>query len=336
MKAWTIARFGEDGLELTESPDPVAGPGEVLLAPRAVALNFRDHLMRMGAYNPRQPLPLVPCSDAVADVVAVGPEVDVAWLGRRVLPAFSVTWTDGRMSADALTGTLGGPRPGTLAERVVVPVDALVPAPAHLSDVEAATLPCAAVTAWRALRAGGPLGPGSTVLTLGTGGVSTFALDLAVAMGARVAVTSSSDERLAWASGRGAAFTVNYMTNPKWGTAVRGFAPDGVDVVVEVGGAGTLDESLAAVAAGGTVSLVGVLGGASGEIALRKIFMRNVRVQGIFVGSVQDLRDLCGFLDAHPKVRPYVDRVFSFDAGPDAFAHLAARRHVGKVVVRVG
>lgn len=330
-RAWTLPAFGAANLRLGEEAAPDPGPGEVRLRLRAVSLNYRDHLMVEGAYNPRQALPLIPCSDAVGVVDAVGPGVTRFVRGDRACPIFSQSWLGGEPDEAALRSTLGGPLPGTLREAMVVPEAGLVRPPSHLSDAEAACLPCAAVTAWRALEG---VQAGDTVLTQGTGGVSLFALQLAVARGARVGVTSRGAARRARALALGA--EVAFDTAGAWGREAAAWTGGrGVDRVIELGGASTLDESLRAVRVGGTLSVIGVLGGAAVPLALTKVLMRSVRLQGIFVGSRADFEALNAALCAAPQVRPVVDRVFPFEAAPEAFVWLAAGAMVGKVVVGV-
>lgn len=348
MKAWEVrGGFGLDRLELVERPDPEPGPGEVLVRLRAASINFRDYLMVEGKYNPKQPLPLIPCSDGAGEVVALGPGAGRLArglaAGDRVMPIFAQGWLAGRPRRQAVRTTLGGPLDGTLAELLVVRAEGVVPVPEHLSDEEAATLPCAAVTAWNALTSGGSgagdggaVKAGDTVLTLGTGGVSIFALQLARLLGARVIVTSSSDEKLARAGELGAWEGVNYRKVPEWGKRVRELTGgEGVDHVIEVGGGDTLPKSLQAVRAGGTISLIGVLSGRPTELDVASILMRSIRVQGVLVGSREHFEDMNRAIAQH-GLRPVVDRVFPFAEAAGAFRHLAAGRHFGKVAVRIG
>ena len=334
MRAWELqGGFGLDNLRLVERDPPRPGPGELRLRLRAAALNYRDLLMIAGLYNPRQPLPLVPCSDAVGEVVELGLGVERFAVGDRVCPIFTQGWLSGLPRKSALGTTLGGPLPGTLQQELVLPAEAAVAAPAHLTDAEAACLPCAGVTAWRALEDAG-IGAGDTVLTLGTGGVSLFALQLARLRGARVAITSSSDEKLKRAAALGAALGVNYREETDWGRIVsRWSGGEGVDCVVEVGGAGTLRQSLSAVRPGGTIALIGVLAGVSTELPLTRILMRGVRVQGVIVGNRQDFEGLNRALCAHPQLRPVVDKVFPFGEAAAALSALGEARHLGKLVV---
>ena len=335
MKRWQIqGGFGVEHLVWSAGEPRDPGPGEVLLRVRAVSLNYRDLLMIRGHYNPRQPLPLVPGSDCVGEVVAVGDGVTEWTLGQRVCPAFNPGWVDGPIPLAATRTTLGGPVDGVFQHAVVVPASALVSPPEHWTDAECATLPCAGVTAWRALVVEGQIGSGSTVLTLGTGGVSLFALQVARMHGARVCITSSSEQKLERARALGASEGIVYTADSDWGRTARRWAGSGVDVVVELGGAGTLDQSLRAVRTGGTVALIGVLAGAKTSLALTSVLMRHVRVQGVFVGSVRDLADLVACYRAHPDQRPVVDRVFELAELPQALQWMAAGRHMGKVVLR--
>lgn len=336
MKVWEIqGSFGLDRLRLAERPDPAPGPGELLLAVRAVALNHRDLTTVEGTYNPRQRLPLVPCSDAAAEVVAAGAGVTRFAAGDRVCPLFSQRWLCGEPERERLRSTLGGPLDGTLAERMAVPAESAVAVPEHLSDEEAATLPCAALTAWSAVVTHGRTKPGDVVLVLGTGGVAVFALQLARLAGARVIVTSSSDDKLARARELGAWATINYRAEPEWGRRVKELTGDrGADLVVEVGGAETLSRSLHAVRMGGTIAMIGALSGGAAPLSVIPILMRQVRVQGVLVGDREGFEAMNRALAAH-RLRPVVDRVFPFGEAPAAFRHLASGGHFGKVVVRV-
>jgi NADPH:quinone reductase-like Zn-dependent oxidoreductase len=337
-RAWVMSgAFGFDHLELTRRPRPEPGPGEVLVQVEALSLNYRDLLLVQGRYDPRMSLPRVPLSDAAGVVVEVGAGCTRFQTGDRVSPIFAPTWHDGEPPADILSHALGHRRDGVAAEHVVFPEADLVALPAGLDFIEAATLPCAGVTAWHALTTGpGAIRPGDTVLVQGTGGVSLFALQLARLSGARVIVTSSDDEKLARARTLGAELGINYRTTPQWGKAVRAHtAGRGADHIVEVGGAGTLAESLAAVRAGGRISIIGVLAGRQAPIDVTSILMRGVTLQGIFVGSRAHFEGLQRAVGAS-GLRPVVDRVFDFEALPAALAHLETGRHFGKIALRLG
>lgn len=323
--------FGLDNLRLTERPDPVPGPGQVLLQMRSASLNYRDLLMVRGHYNPRQPLPLIPCSDGVGVVTAVGEGVTRVAVGDRVATSFFQTWFAGGPTADKTAGTLGGPLDGTLADQMVLSEAGVVPVPQHLSDVEAASLPCAAVTAWNAMVEQGSVGPGDVVLIQGTGGVSIFALQFSRILGARAIVTSSSDSKLDRAREMGAWQTINYSVDASWGKTVRKMTGGaGVDHVVEVGGAGTLEQSLRAVRVGGQVSVIGVLSGISSEVNIIPILMQNIRLQGILVGSRESFERMNRAIAAH-GLTPVVDQVFPFAETPAALDHMASASHFGKI-----
>lgn len=335
MRAWEITgSFGLENLTLVERDAAAPGPGEVAVRVHAASLNYRDLMMVRGVYNPRQPLPLVPLSDAAGEVTAVGPGVRRLRAGDRVMGLFAQGWAAGEPTRDALSTTLGGPLPGVLAEQVILREEGCVKVPEHLDFVEASTLPCAAVTAWSALEQAG-LVPGQTVLVQGTGGVSLFGLALAKLFGARVVVTSKSDEKLARARALGADATINYAREPEWGKAARAHAgPHGVDVILEVGGGGTLAQSLRAVRPGGTVAIIGVLAGPSADASLLPVLMQNVRLQGVIVGSRERFERMNAAI-AHHRLRPIVDRVFALEDARAAFEHLASGAHFGKVCIRV-
>ena len=325
--------FGLDNLKLSKRPDPSPGPGQVLLRMRAASLNYRDIMTVGGTYNPRQPLPLIPCSDGVGEVVAVGAGVSRVRAGDRVATLFSQGWMAGGPTADKLRATLGGPLDGTLSELMVLPETGVIGVGDHLSDAEASTLPCAALTAWSALAEQGDVTAGDTVLVQGTGGVSIFALQLACLLGARVIVTSSRDDKLARARDLGAWETINYVNDPGWGKTARGLSGGrGVDHVVDVGGAATLEQSLRAVRVGGTVSVIGVLSGAATSINVASILMQHVRLQGILVGSRGGFERMNRAI-GHHDLRPVVDRVFPFSETPAAFEYMTAGRHFGKVCI---
>jgi NADPH:quinone reductase-like Zn-dependent oxidoreductase len=336
MRAYELrGGFGVANLALVDRPEPRPAAGQVLLAIKAVSINYRDVLMVRGTYNPRQALPLVPLSDAAAEVLEVGPGVTRWRAGDRVLPLFAQGWLAGEATREQLATTLGGPLDGTLRERMVVHEDALVATPAHLTDEQAATLPCAALTAWSALVTRGGVRAGDVVLTLGTGGVSLFALQLARLHGATVIVTSKSDEKLARAKALGAAHGLNYGATPQWGKEARALASGvGVDHVIEVGGVGTLEQSLRAVRPGGTVSLIGVLAGYEHPVNLTPVLMQNIRIQGVMVGHRESFLAMNRALAQH-RVVPVVDRVFAFTEAREALEYAASGQQVGKVCVRV-
>jgi len=327
--------FGLANLALTERPEPRPGPGQALVRLRAAALNYRDLLTAEGKYNPKQKLPLIPCSDGAGEVVEVGFGVARVAPGDRVSPIFAQRWIAGVPTREKLRSTLGGPLDGTLAELAVFDQEGLVKIPEHLSDEEAATLPCAAVTAWSALVTEGGVTAGDTVLVQGTGGVSLFALQIAKLLGARVIATSSRDDKLARARELGADDGINYKEIPEWGARAKELTGGtGVDHVVEVGGAGTLQQSLRAVRVGGTISLIGNLAGTKSELLLTQIFMQKLRVNGILVGHRESFEAMNRAVALH-RLRPVIDRAFPLEEAGGAFEHMAAGEHFGKIVIRI-
>jgi NADPH:quinone reductase-like Zn-dependent oxidoreductase len=336
MKAYELRPIaGLDSVTRCERPDPRPGPGQVLLKMRAWSLNFRDLLVARGAYGgpPRQGL--IPLSDGVGEVVETGPGVTRVKTGDRVAGCFMQAWIGGGVEPVHAASALGGAIDGMLAEYVVLSAEGVVKVPDHLSDEEAASLPCAAVTAWHALVRAARVKAGDTVLLQGTGGVSMIALALAKMHGARCIITSSSDEKLALARSLGADELINYRTNPDWDKAVLDLTGGrGADVVVEVGGAGTFDKSLAAVRMGGIVSLIGVLTGTAAPVSTAAILRRSIQVHGIYVGSREMFEEMNRAIALH-RMRPRVDRVFGFDDARAAYEHLAGATHAGKVTIKV-
>ena len=333
MKAFELGSFGTENLNLVDRPTPTPGPGEVRIRMRASSLNFRDLLMVRGHYNPRQPLPLVPLSDGVGIVEAVGDAVTRFVPGDRVAGIFAQTWLHHPPTRDDVRTTLGGPLDGMAAEQVVLHENGLVSVPEHLTDLEAATLPCAGVTAWNSLRGEGSVAEGDTVLILGTGGVSIFALLFAQSLGARTIVTSSSDEKLERATELGASETINYRQTEQWWRRVRELTDgSGVDHVVEVGGAGTFDQSVRSTKVGGHVSLIGVLAGGSQKLDVTRILMNHICVQGVLVGSRDVFESMNEHVTKH-QIQPVIDRVFPFAELPAALDELGAGRHFGKIAI---
>ena len=327
--------FGIEQLKIAERPDPKPGPGEVLIQVKAVSINYRDVLLVQGFYNPRQPLPIVPFSDGAGEVIAVGDGVTRVKPGDRVANCFFQTWNGGKpVASELMAASMGSPRDGMLTEQIVLHEDGMVILPDHLSYEEGATLPFAAVTAWSCLFRHGNIGPGDTMLTLGTGGVSIFATQFARMAGAEVIITSSSDEKLARAKELGAAHGVNYKENEKWSKAVRGFAPDGVDHVIEVGGVGTLEQSIRCCRVAGHISLVGVLAGPQAPLNLTLVLMQDIRIQGVFVGPRETFLDMNRAIAQH-KIKPVVDKVFPFDEAQQALNYVASGSHFGKVCISV-
>lgn len=325
--------WSDENLRLGERPEPVAGVGEVRIRMLASALNYRDLLVPRRGYGSRmQTLPLIMLSDGVGRIDQVGDGVDGYEVGDRVCPLFFSSWPAGEPNAEHLAHSLGCEIDGTMAEYMVLPASKVAKVPAHLDDTEAATLPTAAVTAWRAIVTEGRVKAGDAVLVQGTGGVSLFALQFAHMLGARVICTSSSDAKLARARKLGADETINYVTTPEWGRIARDIANGGVDHVVEVGGQGTLAQSLRAVRPGGTISMIGVLAGSVMDAPLGMVVTRHVRLQGITVGSGEDFAAMTKAI-AHSAMRPVVDRVFGFGQLREAMEYLASGRHFGKICI---
>ena len=325
--------FGFENLCLEDRPVPSCGPRQVLIRVQAVSLNARDLMVVRGEYNPRQKLPLVVCSDALGEVVACGAEVTEWALGERVCPIFAGLWASGALTREMQRSSLGGPLDGTLREYMTVAADALVKAPAHLSAAEAACLPCAGVTAYRALFELGQLSAGQTLVCQGSGGVSLFGLLLAKARGAKVIITSRNAHKLERAVALGADHGIDTSEVPEWGKRVRTLTNlEGADHVLEVGGAGTFAESVRALRLGGTLSVIGVLAGALTELDLRPILMQDLRVQGVFVGSRASFLGLLELLNQH-QLRPSVDRVFPLSEARAAFEYAASGQQFGKVVI---
>lgn len=330
MRCYEFDAFGVANLRLSERPDPRCGTGEVCVRIRAASINYRDWMMVEGKYNPRQKLPLIPCSDGAGEVVEVGAGVTRLRVGDRVAGCFFPRWMGGPPAKEKINAPLGGPLDGMLCELRVLPEDAWVSLPEHLSFEEASTLPCAGLTAWSAVVEQGCVKPGETVLVQGTGGVSLFALQWAKLCGARVIVTSSSDLKLERARALGADETINYRTAQDWGTAARELTGGvGVDHVVEVGGAGTFARSLRAVRVGGTISVIGVLGGNATETSFIPILMQNLRIQGVVVGSREMFQHMLAAMAQH-KLRPVLDQVFPFSEAVAAFQHLSQGAHFAR------
>lgn len=336
MKSYEYPQLGLENLTLVERDIPAPGAGEVQVKFHAASLNYRDLLFAWGLYNPNPSLPAVPFSDGAGEVTAVGFGVTRWKVGDRVSPIFMQGWLSGPPAPEhGATALGGGSIDGVLREYGTFSQESLVRIPDYLSYEEAATLPCAAVTAWNALVCVGQIKAGDTILTLGTGGVSVFALQLAKLHGAKVIATSSSDEKLARVRELGADETINYKTTPDWDKEVlRLTGKAGVDHVVEVGGAGTLPRSVNAARIGGLVSVIGVLTQGEGLDSM-KVLMKSLRVQGIFVGS-REMSEALNRAVTEAKLKPVIDRVFDFNEAPAALKYLHSGSHFGKVVVRIG
>lgn len=335
MKAMVLEALGLDNLKLKEVPDPRPGPGEVLVRIRAASLNFRDLLVVDGRYGSRQRSSnLIPLSDGAGDVLEVGPGVRAWKPGDRVVGAFFPDWLSGPPNELLMRRDIGGMEDGVACELRVFRSDALAAVPSSLSYVEAATLPCAAVTAWNAVRTHGNVGPEHAVLTQGSGGVALFALQFARAAGARVIATTSTAEKAQRLSTLGARHTINYRDDPEWGKTVRGICPRGVDLVVETGGAGTLKQSMRAVKNGGMITLIGVVSGTTAELNLPVASMNSMKLHGIAVGNRDQLQEVLAAMDTN-DIRPVIDRVYPLEALPEALRHLQSGQQFGKVCIEI-
>ncbi len=330
MRAYHLSGVADSPLELFELATPDPGPGEVSVRVQATSLNYRDLMIsRRGRQG------IVPLSDGAGEVLAVGPGVSRVQVGDLVAGAFFSHWPSGRISAAVHDSALGGAVDGMLAEVVVLPEHGVIAAPRGWTAAQTATLPCAALTAWNALVEGAPVRAGQTVLLLGTGGVSVFGLQFAKMMGARTIITSSSDEKLARMRALGADAVINYATHENWAEVVlESTGGVGADLVLEVGGAGTLAQSMACTRHGGQIALIGILAGASGQVNPGQLVGRSVDLRGIYVGSLEMFAEMNAAIDLH-GLEPLIDEVFPFEQAAAAYRHLASQTHVGKVVVSV-
>ena len=332
MKVWQIAReWSIEGMELVERPDPVPGSGQVTVRMRAASLNYRDLLTvqgKGGAYK----LPLIPFSDGAGEIVAVGEGVTRVAVGDRVCPMFFQSWFDGGPSASNRRLALGGTLPGVLQELRVLDAEGVTRIPDHLSFPEAATLPCAALTAWRALFEEAALRPGQTVLVQGTGGVSIFALQFAKLAGATVIVTSSSDEKLERAKTLGADHTINYRSVADWGKSAADWTGGGVDHIVEVGGKDTFQQSIEAARVGGTILVIGVLSGFAQQVTFPSLFSKNLHVIGLSVGSRKMFENMASAIGRN-RIKPVIDKTFDFAEAPEALRYMQNAGHFGKIAM---
>lgn len=335
MRAYEVQEFGIEKLALLDRDDPRPAAGQVLVRFHAASLNYRDLMVVTGTYNPKMKLPAVPLSDGAGEVIDVGEGVTKWKVGDRVMPIFAQQWIDGDTTEEKRRTSLGSGAQwdGVLREFGTFDQEGLVRIPEHLSYEEASTLPCAGLTAWHALSVSGRLKAGETVLTLGTGGVSIFALQIAKMSGARVIATTGSEEKMARLRGLGADEVINYRSREDWDAAALELTGRrGVDHVVEVGGSGTLAKSLTAVRLGGHVAMIGALTGAASFNPIT-VFMKAVRLQGIFVGSRTMFEELLRAIDV-TKMRPVVDRTFSFTEAREAMSYMESGAHFGKVVIK--
>jgi NADPH:quinone reductase-like Zn-dependent oxidoreductase len=334
MKSWQLKKGGRESLHLIESPTPQPGAGEILVRTRAVSLNYRDKLVIEDKYPLPLSYPLVPGSDLAGEVVAVGSGVSRFKEGERVVSHFRPKWLHGIPSSEATRESLGGPLPGVLAEYVLLSEQGALAYPSYLTPVEASTLPVAAVTAWVALFTHGNLKPGETVLLQGSGGVSLFALQLAVAHGARVFVTSRSPAKIARLKQLGAAEVIDTSANEAWDEAVLRLTDGrGADHVLDVLGGDAVPRSIQAAAWRGHIALIGIMDRPTATISIPIVMVRNSRIQGVSHGSRADMEEMLAFVENH-RISPIVDAIYSFRALSDALDHLD-RGPFGKVVVKI-
>lgn len=335
MRRYVLAPDGDRfRIDLQQVADSQPGVGEVLVRVKACSLNYRDLIM---VRNDRK-LPiggLVPLSDGAGEIVALGAGVRDRQVGERVVADFFRRWSTGPFSKTAMDSAQGGAVDGMLAELVALPADAVLPIPEHLSFSEASTLPCAGLTAWNGLVTRGNLSAGQTVLVLGSGGVSVFALQIAHALKATVIATTSTPAKVPRLTALGATYVIDTRARVDWEVAVHELTNKrGADHVVEVGGVGSLERSIKAVAHAGHIALIGVLAGSQPPTNLFSLAHKNVNVSGIYVGSVENFTAMNRFLAAH-KIRPVIDREFGFADAAKAYDHLASGVHLGKVVITI-
>ena len=332
MKAWELVGFGRENLRLVEKETPAPGDKEILVRISAVSLNARDKLLVEGAYNPDLAFPIVQGSDAVGTVVAIGKDVTRVQCGDRILTNFATRWLEGPPQTEESKYTLGNFASGVLAEQIVIDEEIAVQAPAYLTDTEAATLPCAAVTAWYAVAEKAKISAGQLVLVQGTGGVSLFALQIAAALGAEVIVTSSSDEKIERVKQMGAVHGINYAERPDWDQALLSLTSGkGADLIVEVAGGENLGRSLQAAKIGGHIALIGFLNGVTSAIPLFPFVVKQLTVSGSTVGPRSAFEEMLRSFTKW-KLRPVVDAVYSFEDTRAAYDHLY-RGAFGKIVI---
>ena len=336
MLAWEITGDGGvDQLALNERPLPEPGPGQVRVAVKASSINYRDLATIEDPVARKLPYPTIPNSDGAGVISAVGPGVTGWRAGDWVMGCFFQEWESGPCSVGAMTSALGGARDGVLAEEIILSANGIIRIPAELSFEQAATLPCAALTAWHALTQPAPVLPGETVLLLGTGGVSVFAQQFCQIMGAATIVTSSSDLKLERMRQLGAGAGINYRTNPDWEQEVLRLTSNmGVDRVVEVGGPGTLQKSITSVRVGGQISLIGILTGVRGQIVPTDIMRKSITMRGIYVGPRQMFYEMNRAIDQH-GIEPVIDRTVAFEDARSAYHAMRAGEHFGKIVIKI-
>ncbi|OIW26318.1 NAD(P)-binding protein [Coniochaeta ligniaria NRRL 30616] len=339
QKQWVITGTdkGFDGLVFKEGPVPKLGENDVLVKLHAASLNYRDLAIAKGMYPFPIDLPKVASSDGAGEVVAVGSRVTQFKKGDKVCTLFNQGHQYGELTIESVGTALGGMREGALRSYGAFPETGLVKAPSNLNHVEASTLPCAAVTSWNALYGLKPLKPGEWVIVQGTGGVSLFALQFAKAAGAKVIATTSSADKAATLKKLGADHVINYRDDPNWGATARKLTPDGAgaDHIIEVGGEHTMTQSLSAVKYGGIITLIGFLGGAKPKDSILEALNKICTLRGVFVGSREQMEDMCRAIEAN-DIHPVVDKkVFPFDQAKEAYEYMWAQKHFGKLCIKI-
>ena len=330
MKLIELNNFGDEGFQKNERGTPTPCIGEVVIKVHAASLNFRDFMIAKGLYNPNIELPLVPLSDGAGEIVAVGNDVTEYNVGDRVT---SVFWQDWNANNSNRMVSTGSDAAGVLSEYAVLPKEAVLPIPEYMSYQEASTIPCAAVTAWTCIKAAN-IGPGDTVLLLGTGGVSVLALQILKAMQANVIITSSSNEKLQRVKELGADHTINYKENPEWGSDAFGLSNGGVDLVIEIGGESTFPQTINALKIGGHISVIGALGGINVQLNLMQMVFKNLHVHGITVGSREDHSELNQFFEEH-EIHPIIGKTVGFDDAINEIYGMPSGSHFGKIVIDI-
>lgn len=335
MQYWCFKDgFGYDHLRLCQGDVPQPGPGQVLLRMSAASLNYRDLVVLRGQHGRAVKPPLIPLSDGVGRIAALGPDVEGLHIGQRVAPAFYQHWRAGDPPLNLEAGCLGGPLNGVLASHGVFDAQAVVPVPEHLSDAQAATLPCAGVTAWSALTQPAPLQPGQTVVIQGSGGVALMALQLACALGVQTILTTSSAARARRLRDLGATHVIDRSLIPDWAPAVRELTDGcGADRVLDLGGAETLNASVKAVKTGGSVILIGNVTGNQAPLFLPLVLTRRITLHAVSCGARAQFDALCQSVETH-QIAPVLARKFDFDAAPEAFKHLEKGGNFGKISIK--
>jgi NADPH:quinone reductase-like Zn-dependent oxidoreductase len=335
MKQIELSSFGIENLRIVEKDVPEPGRGEVLVRLGGASINHRDYQIVIGQFSPTQALPIVPLSDGAGEVVAVGGNVSRVATGDRVSPLFFPNWISGPAIGDERSVSSGLETPGTLREYGVYNENAVVRIADHLSDEEAACLPCAGLTAWTSLVVNSAIGEGDTVLLQGTGGVSLFALQIAKGLGASVIITSSSDEKLERAVALGADHTINYNTDADWGQTARHLTDGrGVDAVIEIGGEKTLPQSVAAIRREGHINVIGYLAGAGLGLSVFDLIMQNANLHGLSVGNRDQYEAMMRFV-AEKEIRPVIHKSYAFEDAGAALGDIARGEHFGKLAIAI-